>query len=135
MPATKYSQSPAWRWEFDMLWAELAILHGMRFIAAIPCAGQSSVWPQKSKERYQDIVTHPLCTKHWVSTEPYAPRLMMLRNMWMVDNCDLIIGVYDGSRGGTQSCLHYAAKRNREIHLITPPEVHEHKQTTSVWKG
>lgn len=104
----------------DTLFAKIAIENNIPFIAAIPCAGQSSMWPAKSKQIYQDIVNHPLCTKEWISTLPYSPQLMQQRNKWMVDNCDLLIAVWDGTSGGTANCIKYANSINREIVRINP---------------
>jgi uncharacterized phage-like protein YoqJ len=99
----------------DMIWAECLIYRKVPFVAAIPCAGQASRWPASSKRRYFDIVEHPLCTKHFVSTEPYRPELMQARNEWMVDNCDLLLAAWDGSPGGTANCVRYAKKFGAEI--------------------
>lgn len=106
----------------DTLFALIAIEYKIPFIAAIPCAGQASMWPAKSKQTYFDIVEHPLCTKYWVSTLPYNPRLMQLRNEWMVDNCDILIAVWDGTSGGTGNCVKYADGK-KEIVRIDPTKL------------
>lgn len=104
----------------DMLWAELAIDLGYKFIAAIPCIGQERMWPIASRERYYHILSSSLCTKHLVHNGPYNNSCMQRRNVWMVDNCDLLISVWDGSAGGTANCTNYATTRKRTIIRIDP---------------
>ena len=36
---------------------------------------------------------------------------MMMRNRHMVERCDLLLSVWDGSPGGTGSTVHYAMQR------------------------
>ena len=107
----------------DTLFAKVAIEFKIPFIAAIPCAGQASMWLAKSKQTYFDIVEHELCTKEWISTEPYKPDLMQKRNIWMVDNCDLLIAVWDGTSGGTANCVKYAQSKNKKIIFINPNDL------------
>lgn len=104
----------------DTLFAKIAIELNFPFIAAIPCAGQASMWPASSKQIYFDLVEHPLCTKHWCSTEPYRSDLMQKRNQWMVDNCDILIAVWDGTSGGTGNCVKYAKSVHKQIIHIDP---------------
>ena len=103
----------------DMLWAEALIEKEVPFIAAIPCKGQEKMWPKKSQWRYNEILSSPLCTKFIVSDGGYSPYKMQKRNEWMVDNCDLLIGVHDGSNGGTYNCIQYA-KGKVETIIINP---------------
>jgi uncharacterized phage-like protein YoqJ len=109
----------------DMIWAELAIANNIPFIAAIPCQGQHSVWPQKSKERYLDLIDHPLCTKMYISIGEYSPQKMQLRNKWMVDNCNLLVAVWDGTTGGTKNCYNYAISVNKPVLRINPAPTDE----------
>lgn len=107
---------------YDMLLAEVFILNKIPFIAAIPCAGQEMVWPPKSRERYRLITSNPLCTMHFVSMKPYDDECMQNRNIWMVDQLigadDKLLGLSDGSKGGTMSCLRYARTKLPESKII-----------------
>lgn len=109
----------------DMLWAELAIANKLKFIAAIPCQQQYAVWPQRSKERWMRITDHPLCEKYYVSVGPYTPAKMQIRNEWMVNNCDLLVAVWDGTDGGTFNCMEYARAlgRKMEVFRINKPRI------------
>ena len=37
-----------------------------------------------------------------------------------VDNCDKIIGIWDGSKGGTGNCIKYAESVGKDIYYINP---------------
>jgi uncharacterized phage-like protein YoqJ len=41
--------------------------------------------------------------------------MLQKRNEWMVDHCDLLIAVWDGSEGGTANCVRYARHHERQI--------------------
>jgi len=87
--------------------------------AAIPFAGQELAWPPESQREYNSLLKK--AEKTFFVCEPgYAAWKMQKRNEWMVDNCDLLIAVWDGSPGGTGNCVQYAKSRGREIHQITP---------------
>jgi uncharacterized phage-like protein YoqJ len=104
----------------DTLFAKIAIEMSIPFIAAIPCKNQWARWTKKDIELYQHILKDPLCTIHNVSTEPYNNHSMQDRNEWMVDNCDILIGVWDGTAGGTANCLKYAKEQGKPQIIITP---------------
>ena len=55
----------------------------------------------------------------------YYPAKMQKRNEWMIDNCDILIAVWDGSRGGTCNCVKYCKKQNKEIIRINPSNLSE----------
>lgn len=42
------------------------------------------------------------------------------RNIGMVDTCDILIAIYDGTPGGTRNAVQYAKKTNTLIHRIKP---------------
>lgn len=48
---------------------------------------------------------------------------MQKRNEYMTDNSDIVIAVWDGSKGGTANCVRYAKKLNKEIIVINPKEI------------
>jgi uncharacterized phage-like protein YoqJ len=45
---------------------------------------------------------------------------MQDRNIWMVDHCDALIAVWDGTSGGTANCVRYAQKVGKPIVFIDP---------------
>ncbi len=106
----------------DTLFAKIAIQLNISFIAAIPCKQQYVKWSQKSKEIWMDITDHKLCEKYYVTEELYSNTCMQLRNQWMVDNCDILIAVWDESSGGTKNCVDYAKSVNKQIVYINPKD-------------
>lgn len=106
----------------DTLFAKIAIEENIPFIAAIPCTGQEKMWPQKTKDLYKYLINHPLCTKYYVFQQPYNYSCMQKRNEWIVNNCDLLIAVWDGSSGGTANCVKYAAGKVKIVR-INPKDI------------
>jgi len=102
----------------DILWAELAIENKIPLIAAIPCFNQDKMWPEKSKIRYNKILHSEFTDIHYVTQTEYTPFCMQKRNEWMVDNCDLLIAVWDGTSGGTANCVKYAKQKSKSIKRI-----------------
>jgi len=87
--------------------------------AAIPCYGQETKWPVKSRETYHKILS--LCDESvHVTQGGFTPSCMEERNQWMVDRCDILIAVYDGKPGGTANCIRYARQKNKAIYYIDP---------------
>lgn len=106
----------------DTLFAKMAIDMNIPFIAAIPFHGQQLKWSKNSIQIYADIISNIFCDVKVVSNGTYAPYKMQIRNQWMVDNCDILIAVWDGSSGGTKNCVEYAKKQGKEIIFINPKD-------------
>lgn len=104
----------------DTLFAIMAINYKIPFIAAIPCSDHSSKWIDKSVKIYKEILENPLCTVKMVYNGSYNHSCMQERNIWMCDNCDLLIAVFDGTPGGTANCVKYAKSIGRDIIEINP---------------
>lgn len=89
------------------------------FLAAIPFERQEEMWPESSKKIYR--LLRKLATEEVVVSDgKYSADKMQTRNKWMVDNCDKLIAVWDGSRGGTGNCVEYAKSINKDILYINP---------------
>lgn len=82
---------------------------------AIPFEGQEGKWFKADQDWYHTILSFA-DTKTIVSKGTYHPRLMQIRNEYMVDNCDVLIAVWDGKpNGGTYQAIQYAEKLNKTI--------------------
>jgi uncharacterized phage-like protein YoqJ len=105
----------------DQWAAEYAIHQGIPFHAYIPFEGQEKMWPESSKNTFRKILSKAASVKY-ICDPGYAPYKMQKRNEAMVDDCDLLIAVWDGSKGGTYNCVKYAEKIGKEICIehITP---------------
>lgn len=89
--------------DFAYVCIELAI----PFTAAIPFVGQEDAWPPHAQEWYEWLLIRAADVVV-VSPGEYTAAKMQVRNEWMVDNCDVLLAVWDGSKGGTGNCVNYA---------------------------
>ena len=104
--------------------------YGGNHILAIPFEKQPIKWPIESQVKYKIIKQFSACIYvdnyeeyniKGVRTGEYHPAKLQKRNEWMVDNCDLLIGCWDGvKKGGTWNCLRYAKNLEKEIKIINP---------------
>jgi len=102
--------------------ARIAYKLGIPFIVAVPCQGQDSKWPAESKKRYQKMLS--LASEVvMVHDGPYNNTCMQDRNIWMVDNCDALIAVWNGTKGGTANCVRYARQVNKPTVYINPKKL------------
>jgi len=103
----------------DTVFAILAVENQIPFIAAVPFKGQDSMWPTASRKAYLNLINQ---AKEVVviSEGNFTAAKMQLRNQWMVDNCDLLLAVWDGTSGGTANCIKYAINQGKQIIHINP---------------
>ena len=101
----------------DQIAAEICIDLKIPFIASIPFQGQESVWPPSSQNKYKEILAKAKEIKI-VSEGGYSAEKMQIRNKWMVDKADLLLGVWSGKPGGTANCINYAKSIGKEIVII-----------------
>lgn len=104
---------------WDQYAAQTCIDLNIPFIAAVPFIGQEKIWPQSSKDTYNQLLSKAIETVI-VSEGGYSPVKMQIRNEWMVDRCQILIACFDGSKGGTYNCIEYAKSIGKEIILIDP---------------
>lgn len=99
---------------WDQALAQAAKDCGIPYIAAVPFKGQEKMWPQKSQD-YFNYLCQFAEEVVYVSEGSYQPWMMQKRNEWMVDNCDILLAMYDGTEGGTANCVRYANKHGKHI--------------------
>ncbi len=105
---------------YDSWAAEVCIDLGIPFIAAVPFAGQESIWPPKAQDKYNELLQQAKDVVI-VSSGAYSASKMQIRNCYMVDRADKIVACWNGlNSGGTFNCLTYAKKLNKEITIIDP---------------
>lgn len=87
---------------------------------ALPCPEHSAVWPESDKQALEqiaeeaDIIT-TVCPI-------YTQFCMNERNKYMVERCDTLVAIYDGTRGGTQNTLNMALDAGRHGTIISPKD-------------
>ncbi len=89
---------------------------------AVPVKGQELRWNANDIRRYRQILESADYVDI-LSEGPYKPYLMQKRNEYMVDNSDIVIAVWDGSKGGTGNCVEYAQKKGKQIIYINPKQI------------
>lgn len=101
----------------DTLYAIICLDLGIPYIAAIPFIGQHLKWPFKSRELYNHLLSKAIEVVNVSGDDRYKPHYMQKRNIWMVDECDKLISIWDGSSGGTANCTEYARDKKPIIHI------------------
>ncbi len=103
----------------DLWAAHICYRRKIPFTAAVPFVGQEKVWPEQARVRWEFLLGRAAKVEV-VSKGGYSPDKMQKRNEWMVDHCDVLLAVWDGTSGGTGNCVHYAEKKKKQIIRITP---------------
>jgi uncharacterized phage-like protein YoqJ len=87
---------------------------GIPVHAAVPFEGQESAWPPEAQQEYRSLI---ICCASRTVVFPggYCAYAMQLRNEWMVERCNRVMAMWDGSPGGTANCIEYATKRGVPI--------------------
>lgn len=104
--------------------ARVAHKMGLPFIVAAPCRNQDSKWPKQSQERYNKMLGLAMNVVY-VHDGPYRDGCLNKRNEWMVDHCDALVAVWDGSPGGTAHCVKYAKSAGKPIVMINPKNLNK----------
>lgn len=90
----------------------------INLFAAIPCADQTAFWNKEQQDRYNKILEQ--CSEKKVLADRYYSGCMQKRNCFMVDNCDILLAIYDGKSGGTKNAVKYASDVGRKMIIIPP---------------
>lgn len=99
---------------WDQAWAQAGLNLKIPVVAAIPFKGQESRWPQPSQEKYCRILERcnlVVC----VSLGDYSASKMQIRDEWMVDTCEVLVALWNGTASGTKNCIDYASTKNRYV--------------------
>lgn len=108
---------------FDMICAEIVLelkakYPQIKLIAAIPCKGQDKMWPQNQKDRYKVLLKQ--VDKIRCIYDGYVDGCMIERNEYMLNNSSMVIALFNGLPGGTQSTLSKANKQGLNVVIIKP---------------
>jgi len=110
----------------DMICAEVVLALQMiypqiRLECAVPSRAFTARWSDGDARKYSSILTRADSTHFISDAQFYSKRLLMLRNIYMVDNSEVVIAVYkSGETGGTKNTISYAESKGREIIIIPP---------------
>lgn len=100
---------------------------GLKFIVARPCSDHGDYFKgDEAKMRYKKMLAlaHQVVL---VNKKGYdlagKEKCLHARNYWMVDNCEAVVAIWDGSPSGTSNCVNYAKKVNRPMIIINPNDL------------
>ena len=68
--------------------------------------------------RYLDILSK--CDKTIYISDSYNKTCMLKRDRALVELCDVLIAVFDGTKGGTKYTVDYAGKMRKKVIIIEP---------------
>lgn len=86
--------------------------------AVIPCPEQAERWGAELIARYNGILAR--CNKVITTSPRYETGCMSKRNKALVDACDILVAVFDGSRGGTYQTVNYAKSCHKRTIMLNP---------------
>lgn len=103
----------------DMYAYNHAIELGIPAVAAVPWVGHGSKWPGIHQKEYLDSLNLAVEVKVVCDVQEYKPWVYQKRDEWMVDNCEVLIAVFDGAQsGGTYNTITYAERVGRVIKYL-----------------
>lgn len=99
--------------------AYFAISCKIPFRAYIPFSGQEKMWPTESQSMYRLLLTKASKIKY-ICDPGYAAWKMQKRNEAMINDCDILVAIWDGTSGGTGNCVKYAQSIKKQIVRFNP---------------
>lgn len=85
----------------------------VQLICAVPFIEQAKAYPALWRERYDKILEE--CDKTVLISDRYYSGCYMKRNIYMVNNSDIVLAFFDGKPGGTKNTVDYAARLGRKV--------------------
>lgn len=95
-------------WDQAVAYAALDL--GIPVRAYVPFHGQADAWSTASQASYQKLLLRCESIKV-VIPGGYEVWKMQARNEAMVDDCDMVLALWNGENGGTGNCVRYAEKK------------------------
>ena len=97
---------------WDTAVALAAIELDIPLVTAEPFLGQAAKWPTPAQQLHARILGEAR-VRYVISDGHYAPWKFQKRNEWMVDRCDRLLALWNGTPGGTANCMAYADKQQK----------------------
>ena len=102
----------------DQVAAEASLDLGIPFVFILPFPVDvmAARWPSSARKHLTFLISRAVHT--YTVQRSFSMSGYQRRNEVMVDHCDLLCAVFDGSPGGTANCIRYAQDVSTEIHFI-----------------
>ena len=106
---------------WDMALADACRDLSIPFTVAVPFNGQELHWSKIDQKLYWNLLAYAVKivytdeNKRKPSPPGYAVWKFQKRNEWMVDHCNRVIALWDGTSGGTANCVNYAKKIHKPV--------------------
>lgn len=104
---------------WDTAMADAALTLGIPFVACIPFKGQEDYWQPNDRRLYKALIAEAedveVICKRKPARQDHIVNAFHNRNELMVDSCDLLLALWDGTESGTAHCVRYAEKQLRPI--------------------
>ena len=97
---------------WDQAIANAALTLGIPLHCYVPFEGHPNLWPPRSQRRYARILSRAALVRV-CSPGGFMPTKMQFRNRCMVDDCTMLLALWNGSDGGTANCVAYARSVGR----------------------
>lgn len=98
--------------------ADICVQLGIKFRLYLPCNNYAAPWPEASQQHLHNLMDKA-CRVLYVS-DKYTPSCLDKRNRKMVDDCDELVAIWDGSKSGTGNCVAYAYSVNKQVEIYDP---------------
>ena len=103
----------------DQVAAEVSLDLGIPYVFTFPFPvdAMSARWSSSARKHLLFLISHAVHT--YVVQSSFSMGGYQRRNEIMVDHCDLLCAVFNGSPGGTANCVRYAKSVGKSIHVIS----------------
>lgn len=82
----------------------------------VPYRAQANGWSEEYKEQYRSVLDRSDMVT--VLQEKYSRGCLQKRNRYLVEKADLVLAVWNGTKGGTEYTIKYGRKLNKELIII-----------------
>jgi uncharacterized phage-like protein YoqJ len=108
----------------DQLFIEVCNDLHIPWVGFVPCVDQDRKWTDSQRAVYRDLLRTASGLIYPSGDSTYTRECMWTRNRALVDNCDRLLAVWNGSdRGGTTHAISYAGQTNKEVWVLDPGDL------------
>lgn len=91
----------------------------LKLICVIPFREQADKWTFEWKLRYRELLKG--ADRIVQVCDEYQRGCLHIRNRYLVDNCDVLVAIYNGTdKGGTAYTVRYAKQQGKKIIILNP---------------